>query len=54
MTIKESTIGILFPFFVAMLIPVRMSLVRHMEPEYIALLDAAEQAEEELYRDFGT
>lgn len=52
--VKESPIGILFPLFVALLIPVRMLLARYMEPEYIALLDAAEQPDEELYRDFGS
>jgi len=52
--VKESPFGILFPFFVALLVPVRMLIGKFMEPEYVALLDAEEQAEEEIYRDVGS
>lgn len=43
--IKESFIGILFPFFVALLVPVRMLLGKIFEPEYVALLDLEESPE---------
>ncbi|MCB9637276.1 MAG: HCO3- transporter [Myxococcales bacterium] len=52
--IKESALGILFPLFVALLIPIRMLLGNFMKPEHLALLDIEERAAEDIYRDIGT
>ncbi len=51
--VKASIIGILFPFFVAMLIPVRMFLGRKMRPHHVALLDAEEGPGDEEFREVG-
>ena len=51
--VKSSIIGILFPFFVALLVPLRILLARFFEPEYVALLDMEEGPEDERYREFG-
>ena len=49
--IKESSFGILFPLFVALLVPVRMLIPRFIEPEYVALLDLEESPEK--FQDIG-
>ena len=51
--VKSSAIGIAFPFFVAMLVPVRMALGRWMNPEHIALLDGDETPSGEADREVG-
>ena len=51
--VKASVIGILFPFFVALLVPVRMLLRRLFRPEQLGLLDAAEIPADEEFREFG-
>ncbi|MCB9596062.1 MAG: HCO3- transporter [Sandaracinaceae bacterium] len=51
--VKASAIGILFPFFLALLVPVRMLLARVFAPEHLALLDAEEVPADEEYREFG-
>lgn len=49
--VKTSAIGILFPVFIALLVPVRMFLDRFFDPEYLALLDAEEEPEQEEHRE---
>jgi hypothetical protein len=49
--VKQSFLGILFPLFVALLVPVRILLARFIQPEYVALLDLEESPEK--FRDFG-
>lgn len=49
--VKVSPLGILFPFFVAMLVPVRMALPRLFRPEHLGLLDGAEVLAEEPLRE---
>ena len=51
--VKSSAIGIAFPFFVALLVPVRLALGRVFEAEHIALLDADEVPSDEEFRDVG-
>ncbi len=51
--VKASAIGILFPFFLALLVPVRMLLARVFAPEHLALLDAEEVPADEEYREFN-
>jgi hypothetical protein len=51
--VKASFIGILFPFFLALLVPVRMTLDRFFRPEHLALLDAEEVPADDEYREFG-
>lgn len=51
--VKSSVIGLAFPFFVAMLVPVRMLLGRWIDPEHIALLDGDEIPADEEFRDVG-
>jgi mannitol/fructose-specific phosphotransferase system IIA component (Ntr-type) len=49
--VKSTTLGILFPLFIAMLIPVRTLLVgRLFTPQQLAVLDADEAPEEEMTR----
>ncbi len=40
--VKESPFGLLFPLFIAVLVPVRMWMERLFKPEHLVLLDAAE------------
>ena len=49
--VKTSFIGILFPLFIGLLVPVRMLLAKYFKPEHLALLDAHEEPEEEEYRE---
>lgn len=44
--VKASPLGILFPLFIALLVPTRMALLRWFKPEHLALLDAAEAPED--------
>ena len=48
--VKASAIGILFPVFIALLVPVRMAMDRFFDDEHLALLDAEELPEEETDR----
>ncbi len=52
--VKSSVIGLAFPFFVAMLVPVRMLLGRYLDPEHIALLDGDEFPADEEFREVGS
>lgn len=45
--IKETSLGILFPLFIALLIPVRFLISRFFAPEHLAALDAETEPDEE-------
>ena len=45
--VKESSWGILFPLFIAVLVPIRFALSRFFEPKHIEALDAEENPEDE-------
>lgn len=45
--VKGSALGILFPIFIALLVPVRLLAGRFFVPEHLAALDAEEEPEEE-------
>jgi len=45
--VKSSVIGILFPLFIALLVPVRLLAGRFFRPEHLAALDAEEEPDEE-------
>jgi hypothetical protein len=47
MIVKVSTVGILFPLFIALLVPVRLLLNRYFAAEHLAALDADEIPEDE-------
>jgi hypothetical protein len=48
--VKSSSLGILFPLFIAILVPVRLLLNRYFSPRELAALDAeAEPEDEELH-----
>jgi mannitol/fructose-specific phosphotransferase system IIA component (Ntr-type) len=49
--VKASALGILFPLFIALLVPVRMSMARFFKQEHLALLDAEESPEDEEFRE---
>lgn len=51
--VKSSIIGLAFPFFVALLVPVRMLLGRLLDQEHIALLDGDEVPADEEFREVG-
>jgi mannitol/fructose-specific phosphotransferase system IIA component (Ntr-type) len=51
--VKTSVIGILFPFFVALLVPIRMYLKKVFRPHHLALLDAEEGPADEEFREVG-
>jgi mannitol/fructose-specific phosphotransferase system IIA component (Ntr-type) len=51
--VKSSPIGLAFPFFVAMLIPVRMVLGRRLDAEHIALLDGDAIPDDKVFREVG-
>ena len=40
-------LGIVFPLFIGLLVPLRMMLERWFKPEHLALLDAEETPEDE-------
>lgn len=44
--LKTSSIGILFPVLIALLVPLRLSMRRTFAPEHLAALDADEEAED--------
>jgi len=46
-----AALAVLFPLFIAMLIPIRLMLGRFFKPEHLALLDAEELPDEEAYRE---
>lgn len=45
--VKVSPLAILFPLFIALLVPVRFLASKFFSPEHLAVLDAAEEPEEE-------
>jgi hypothetical protein len=45
--VKTSVLGLLFPLFIALLVPVRLSASRLFESEHLDALDAEEEPEEE-------
>ena len=45
--VKSSVIGILFPIFIALLVPIRMLAAKYFSAEHLAALDADEEPEEE-------
>jgi hypothetical protein len=45
--VKSSVIGILFPVFIALLVPIRMLAAKYFTAEHLAALDADEEPEEE-------
>ena len=45
--VKASALGIVFPLFIGLLVPLRMMLERWFKPEHLALLDAEETPEDE-------
>ena len=47
--IKTSALALLFPLFIAILVPIRMILNRFFDHTHLALLDAEEEPEEEEY-----
>ncbi len=49
--IRESAIGVLFPLFIALLVPLGALLKRFFDPRDLAFLDADENPEEEMYRE---
>ena len=49
--VKTSAVGILFPLFIGLLVPVRMGLSRIFTAEHLALLDAEEELEDEEHRE---
>lgn len=51
--VKTSFIGILFPFFVALLVPIRMYLKKVFRPHHLALLDAEEGPADEEFKEIG-
>lgn len=44
--LKTSSLGILFPVLIALLVPLRVSLGRVFTPEHLAALDADEEADD--------
>ncbi|EFV13441.1 sodium bicarbonate transporter family protein [Segniliparus rugosus] len=50
--LKSSPAGILFPLFIAMLVPLRLLLNRWFQPQHLALLDAEEETDDASMGDF--
>ena len=46
-SVKTSAWGILFPLFIAMLVPIRFGLLAFFDSQHLAILDAEENPEEE-------
>jgi hypothetical protein len=46
-TVKVSVLGILFPLFIAVLVPIRYGLKYFFRSEHLEALDAEEEPEEE-------
>ena len=49
--IKTSAIALLFPLFIAILVPIRMSLNKFFDHTHLALLDAEEEPDEEEFQE---
>ena len=49
--VKTSAVGILFPVFIALLVPMRIGMARWFKPAHLALLDAEEAPEQEAFRE---
>jgi hypothetical protein len=49
--VKTSAVGILFPLFIGLLVPVRVLMGRFFDEEHLALLDAEEEPDEEMDRE---
>ena len=49
--VKTSAAGILFPLFIALLVPVRIGMARFFDEEHLALLDAEEEPDQEMDRE---
>ena len=45
--VKASVLGLLFPLFIAVLVPIRFIAGRFFAPEHLAALDSEEEPEEE-------
>jgi hypothetical protein len=50
-TVKSSSLGVLFPLCIALLVPIRRNLDRIFSQKDLAFLDADEEPEEEQYRE---
>ncbi|QQR92053.1 MAG: HCO3- transporter [Myxococcales bacterium] len=50
--IKASILGIIFPLFIGLLVPIRLLMTRFFDPTHLAFLDAEEVPDEEMYREF--
>lgn len=50
--LKSSPAGILFPLFIAMLVPLRLLLDRWFQPQHLALLDTDEKPDDDSMGDF--
>nr|CRL71052.1 hypothetical protein CPGR_00599 [Mycolicibacter nonchromogenicus] len=50
--LKSSPAGILFPLFIAMLVPLRLLLNRWFQPEHLVWLDADEEPDDPSLGDF--
>ncbi|WP_040788722.1 sodium bicarbonate transporter family protein [Nocardia paucivorans] len=50
--LKSSPVGILFPLFIAMLVPLRLLLGRWFQPQHLALLDSEEETDDAGMGDF--
>jgi hypothetical protein len=51
--VKTSALALLFPLFIALLVPLRLYLGRHFDEPQLAALDSEEEAEEEEQREAG-
>jgi hypothetical protein len=49
--VKSSSLGVLFPVCIALLVPIRRSLERIFSQKDLAFLDADEAPEEEQFRE---
>ena len=49
--VKSSVVGILFPLFIALLVPCRMMMGRFMKEEHLALLDEEEHPGDPDYQE---
>jgi len=47
--VKTSALAILFPLFIAFLVPIRMLMNRFFNYSHLALLDAEEEPDEEQF-----
>ena len=49
--VKASPFAVLFPLFIALLVPIRLAMTKLYKPEHLALLDAEELPNEEAFRE---